>query len=246
MSKSDFSGEEFDYAPGSIHGLRSWRMDSFGRLTGVTHKEVWTPGENVATCKAVKRVQCPSVSAKKIRKWEEDRYAIRLYREGAPKIDPRSILMPCGKDLTCAAGYHSVPSGHSFDPRCECGFWAYFEDGFSAHGDVVGVVESYGKTTIGTKGFRAERARIVAFQTKSLSLTKTTRLAELYPDAAHYDTLAALVRAFPSLMNKEWGPMDKDFWTKASPQDDNDYMNLNKYLQNAYRNLTIPRSWSGL
>lgn len=212
MSNSDFSGAEFDYAPGSIHGLRSWRMDAFGRLTGVTHKRIWTPGENTATCEAPPRRElCPKASLGEVQMWEENKYAL-MWRTTPPR--PK----PCGKDLSCKDGYHTSVPSHDFDPGCSCGFWAYFEDGFAEHGEVVGVIEGYGRTTIGTRGFRAEKARIVAFSTKGLTLTKTARLAALYPDAAHYANKAALVAAFPSLVAREWEPVGADFWTKPVPK----------------------------
>lgn len=52
------------------------------------------------------------------------------------------------------------------DPGCGCGFWAYWdvEASFPAGADywhVLGVIEGYGVTRIGTKGFRCQKARIV-------------------------------------------------------------------------------------
>lgn len=48
--------------------------------------------------------------------------------------------------------------------ECRCGFYGYFDgsDDFHARGLVTGVVEGYGETIIGTRGFRAMKARIVA------------------------------------------------------------------------------------
>jgi len=58
---------------------------------------------------------------------------------------------------------HDVPAR-----RCGCGFWAYWEPQ-SAGGDpsagpapVLGVIQGYGRTLIGPKGFRCAKARIVA------------------------------------------------------------------------------------
>jgi len=45
-----FSGKEF--AAGSVKGARSFRIDIYGRLTGIHYRQVWTPGENEATCQA--------------------------------------------------------------------------------------------------------------------------------------------------------------------------------------------------
>ena len=39
---SDFSDRPF--VAGVITGLRAFRIDLLGRLTGVVHRDVWTPG----------------------------------------------------------------------------------------------------------------------------------------------------------------------------------------------------------
>lgn len=33
-----------------VYGLRNWKIDSHGRLTGVVHRQVWVPGVNEARC----------------------------------------------------------------------------------------------------------------------------------------------------------------------------------------------------
>lgn len=57
---------------------------------------------------------------------------------------------------------HSVP-----DEECGCGFWAYWQapDAPNPHGfdlPILGIVQGYGHTLIGEKGFRCAKARIVA------------------------------------------------------------------------------------
>lgn len=57
---------------------------------------------------------------------------------------------------------HAVP-----DEDCACGFWAYWTIGNAPnpHGfaiPVLGVIEGYGRTLIGDRGFRCQKARIVA------------------------------------------------------------------------------------
>jgi hypothetical protein len=50
-------------------------------------------------------------------------------------------------------------------PDCSCGFYAFWSPVDSEHelttGQVVGVIEAWGKVVMGTLGFRAEKARIV-------------------------------------------------------------------------------------
>jgi len=45
-----FSGKEF--AATSAKGARSFKIDPLGRLTGIHYRQVWTPGENQAECRA--------------------------------------------------------------------------------------------------------------------------------------------------------------------------------------------------
>lgn len=52
---------------------------------------------------------------------------------------------------------------------CGCGFWAYHDGSSYPAGPVSGVIEGYGRVTIGPRGFRAEKARIVALTTGALA-----------------------------------------------------------------------------
>lgn len=129
---SDYSG--VDFALGSVLGFRRWGVDVAGELQPVTMsaRGLWRPGENVSVC------QCtPSEKHMPGTSWN-DRYEAReTWRETA-----------------------------SFEDM-ECGFYAYF-DGQDSHGHgsnsptVSGVIEGYGEVLIGTKGFRAKKARILA------------------------------------------------------------------------------------
>lgn len=55
--------------------------------------------------------------------------------------------------------------------ECTCGFYAYHQGsvgtgthrGYPGHGQLMGIIEGYGTVVVGTKGFRAEKARIVCF-----------------------------------------------------------------------------------
>lgn len=48
--------------------------------------------------------------------------------------------------------------------NCTCGFYAYLNgiNGYQSNCHVIGVIEGYGETTIGTRGFRAQKAKILA------------------------------------------------------------------------------------
>ncbi|MGZ4807633.1 MAG: hypothetical protein ACXV5U_14750 [Ilumatobacteraceae bacterium] len=214
---SDFAGQEFDFAAGSLLGLRGWKMDTLGRLHGVTHHVVWIPGENVAVCQAWNYVPCPNREVPKISPVDE---AVGKKKKKR-KLSTEYSFSWYGSesscdDATCRMGRHQVESGHRFDPDCKCGFWAYDEAGFEELGDVVGVIEGYGKATIGTKGFRCEKARIVALSRDGLSRSEESRLTDLYPGVEFHDDVAALVERFPAVL-RSWPEVDDAFWLRPVP-----------------------------
>lgn len=58
----------------------------------------------------------------------------------------------------CATGLsHDVPA-----EKCGCGFWAYWADSPYSHMTLIGVIDGYGPTHIGPRGFRSEKAKIRA------------------------------------------------------------------------------------
>ena len=69
-----------------------------------------------------------------------------------------------GENLALCPRGHAPPSG---DDYCGCGFYAYWELSGAlvfapASRPVAGIVEGYGRTMIGDRGFRSAKARIVA------------------------------------------------------------------------------------
>jgi hypothetical protein len=57
-------------------------------------------------------------------------------------------------------------------PECACGFWAYWALRYAWRcdyywkGQVVGVIQGYGRTRIGTRGCRCSKARIVGLHVR--------------------------------------------------------------------------------
>lgn len=58
---------------------------------------------------------------------------------------------------------------------CTCGFYAYHET-CELRGDIVAIVKASGEVIVGTKGFRAEKAEVVALMTNPAK-------ENLYPDS---------------------------------------------------------------
>lgn len=112
------------------------------------------------------------------------------------------------------------PDEHSMT-TCGHGFYAYYDgsNDYYSEGYVSGVVEGYGESVIGTRGFRASKARIVALHIPADVPTVTRNLiARNYPDVPRFDTFDAMVSAFPTDdggkgLNPETDP---DFWTRQA------------------------------
>jgi len=89
---------------------------------------------------------------------------------------------------------------------CSCGFYAYHHHSGVSERDrsnsmsVIGIIEGSGKVMLGTKGFRANEARISA-----LSMSKYQRFIELdkavhhyYPDVEFFERPADMYSRYPS------------------------------------------------
>lgn len=159
---SEFSG--CDLALGSVHGVRQWGVDDLGRLSGVSHSNfVWRPGENVARCPRRRTAACKA--------GECGNDHINTGLTGYLTVAVSGIT------LTPSPGYCTEPGVCDTPATCVCGFWAYYDRARWNDDAVRGVIEGYGKTTLGTKGFRCEKAKIVA-----LCLPDTSRGLRRWPD----------------------------------------------------------------
>lgn len=105
--------------------------------------------------------------------------------------------------------------------ECPHGFYGYYEgsNDYYEPGRVMAVVEAYGETVIGTRGFRAEKARIVALHVPSdIGLGVRRVVARNYPDVPQFDSFDAMVAEFPpDDAGHGLGPdSDPDFWTREA------------------------------
>lgn len=72
------------------------------------------------------------------------------------------VRLPDGRITVRAASGREIGTGHGLQ-GCTCGFYAYYrEDPYSTSRRISGVIEGYGRVVLGTAGFRAEKARILA------------------------------------------------------------------------------------
>jgi len=93
-----------------------------------------------------------------------DRYLDEYYNFATtPGLAPGDDILLYSVNFTANANCSSIAQ-----PSCTCGFYAYnnvdslVENSYTQDSSVFGLVRGYGKVTIGSKGFRAEKADIVA------------------------------------------------------------------------------------
>jgi hypothetical protein len=155
---------------GQYYGVRQWARNEEGQLKGV-HNMVWADGENAATCTVAHEVPF-SIREGQLREMENERDTLRTEIQRLKDAHPKGIRVL--DDTEKAAQEAALARFTELDENlnnpaykdCGCGFWAYWK--FDPHefhlGEkpVVGIVEGYGKTIRGSRGFRCAKARIVA------------------------------------------------------------------------------------
>ncbi len=209
VSASEFSGyqkESLEFATGSVRGVRTWLVDSLGRLTGINYKKVWLPGENEAIC--LKR---------------NDPYGFGALTVSLGSINFGSA--PTAAELNKAADEEKAK--HSM-PACGCGFYAYYDgsNDYEGSGHVSGIIEGWGETLIGTRGFRVSKARIVALHIhgdrheeggeRPLSRVQAHRVIHNYGNVPFFDDYNHMIDEFPP--DGGFKPLtpedDPEFWTR--------------------------------
>lgn len=170
---------------GSLFGYRRFKVDSWNRIRPWADiPYIWTPGENVAKC---------------LKTAMYSTYSLSFSSSSVPRSAP-----------------HRAPHH-----ECDCGFYARFvydddviEETWNLPTGVLGVIEAYGRAEVGTKGFRAEKAKIVALWLPGRKQHLAERLPELYPDVAIYKTKAELFDAHPEFgMTERTDVLPAHFWS---------------------------------
>jgi hypothetical protein len=103
---------------------------------------------------------------------------------------------------------------------CSHGFYGYYDgsNDYYKAGMVMGVIEGYGETVIGTRGFRCMKARIVAIRIPKHVPDRLRKLViRNYPDLPVFDTFKAMVAEFPpdDAGSGITPDTDPDFWTRT-------------------------------
>lgn len=198
----EFEAPEFSIEP--VKGARAFDVDKLGRLRGVTYDQVWKPGENVATCQADAMTMQSLIA-----------YPGSWYGRSAGGSHP---VVPITRYTTGVDAFRKPKPPHGL-VGCKCGFYGYYDGSNDYHKPerISAVVEGYGEVVIGTRGFRATKARIVALTIPdTVSPALAMRVRRNYHDIPFLDTFEAMVTAYPT--DSQNGPTpesDPDFWTRS-------------------------------
>lgn len=199
---SEFSDRPF--VAGSLIGTRSFRIDQLGRLTGVVHRTVWRPEVNFAIHQA--NLFSGGMFSTS--------YMNQLFF-GAYVGDPtRAKPVEVEAKVEHKAG----------TLNCNCGFYAYFDNADNPYhgptqGVIRGLIEGFGVVTVGSRGFRSEKAvlKALVIPPKKLELQLFRAVSVNYAGVPiferHRDALAAFPLTPPPLPSPDTEP---DFWTRAS------------------------------
>lgn len=137
---------------------------------------------------------------------------------------------PCdGMDPDCACGFYAYQEGSNdyYKPDSDEGRYGtmtmWVSNGTvttgNAAGVVGGVVRGYGRTVLGTRGFRSEKAEILALYVEKRDPKRVAmklRLEHLYkvPTFLDYEDM---LKAFPPTPPESMGdPGQDDFWTRSA------------------------------
>lgn len=98
-------------------------------------------------------------------RWSKTHVDVGWYDADKPVTDPQQSMIGGEYRIKWMDFNAVVRDNYQHDhEKCTCGFYAYLNgiNGYQKNCGVVGVIEGYGETTIGTRGFRAQKAKILA------------------------------------------------------------------------------------
>ena len=120
-----------------------------------------------------------------------------------------------GENVAVCGGGPGSPPGHRDlvpAPECGCGFWAYWALRYAWRcdyywrGEVIGIIQGYGRTRIGTRGCRCGKARILGLHVRPagpdgqppvLPHHEAAEILGSYYGVPCYSSLAEMLAAHP-------------------------------------------------
>lgn len=171
---SDFSDRPL--VAGSLTGVRAFSVDRLGRLSGPSHGGIFGPSENVATCSSPARAWFKA--ARRLSALSQWSITYNTPYPSSLSFDP-----PAAEVQTEAEGAAPTEGErHQIaGMACACGYYAYFDKGNNPHAGkttVHALIEGYGVCTVGERGFRAEKAKLVALVDPTAKRLRDRELTE--------------------------------------------------------------------
>ena len=167
----DFSGRPL--VAGTIRGIRTWDMSAEYRLVSPFQYFEWQATDNVSEC-------------------------VQYVQKSVYLEDDNSTFYTVHDRLT---NFEHKPA----PKHCSCGFYAYHKHAVPQRtttevifeGHIRGILEGYGTVTVGSKGFRAEKANILALIQSSNSYLDWNKVWDNYPEIPLFSSLEEAIEAFP-------------------------------------------------
>lgn len=123
---------------------------------------------------------------------------------------------------------------------CNCGFYAYFDrhhNPYHSHNTILGLIEGYGLVTVGSRGFRCEKARIVALVLEAGRGVGVIGLGSNYPGVSMFGSVDEAVARFPLVAPEGTPPYEPppgDYWNASWAQTANRLGAQMQQQMNAY------------
>lgn len=145
---TDFS--DTPLVAGTVIGIRAFTIDRLGRLGSPSYPTIFRPGENVAECRKNEGGSFSRLNRAMLHSF---------YSPPTFYFDDRLLSTEKGARVEA-----KEPEHRPGDIGCACGWYAYYDGSneYRSPTRISAVVEGYGKCTLGERGFRAEKARLVA------------------------------------------------------------------------------------
>lgn len=171
---SPFSGQESELVTTSLRGFRAWKAYS-SSLRAVSSEYAWAPGINVARCYSIDPLINPLLNPSRPHVHTgPDNTFVPVFPVRVPVFPVRTPPSPSLYYVSnngvifsltdlCSDNCleHEAPGKY-----CSCGFYGWYEPSPSNFtqfsGPVIGVTENTGRIILGSKGFRAQKSKIVA------------------------------------------------------------------------------------
>ncbi|GAB3304053.1 hypothetical protein EK0264_03585 [Epidermidibacterium keratini] len=212
---SEFSDRAF--VAGDLTGIRAFGVDERGRLRGVYISEaIFTPGENIAECYRESRFDRELAQFRAMQQAFD-----RAFLGHAPGGVVRQRAVVGVEPPTGEPADHVVAS-----KSCECGYYAYFDLNHNRYHDdhaVLALIKGWGIATVGSRGFRASKARLLALvrpeRPDELGIARQRyerfKLTERLYEVPVFDSFDDAIDAHPlTPMDVPTPETDRDFWSK--------------------------------